>query len=388
MKRRDFLTLLSMTPLALRYGLQRSAMAADQSDYRNLLVLLELKGGNDGLNTVIPYSDNRYYEFRPRLAIPRDQIIQLDEKTGLHPSLQSLLPLWQKGELAIIQGVGYPNPNLSHFRSIEIWDTASASNEYLETGWLARLFAVHPAPEKFIANGLILGEAELGPLTGMATRAIVINNPDQFKRQARKTDIVPQTASNPALAHILKVENDIYQAAKNLNVEYQLKTEFPVSPLANVMKSAARIVAGNQGPAMIKVSLGSFDTHVNQLASHSALLQQMANALAAFKTALVEIGRWDSTLLLTYSEFGRRPHENMSNGTDHGTANVHFLLGGKVKGGLYGKAPQFDQLQNDNLVYGVDFRNLYATVIEKWWRFNTGETLPTAFKPLEALLKA
>ena len=164
MKRRDFLATVGAAGVAV--VVPRSVLAAPAADYGNLLILVELKGGNDGLNTVVPYAAAEYYSLRPRLAIPREQVLQLDSTTGLHPSLQPLMPIWESRELAVVQGIGYPNANLSHFRSIEIWDTASSSNEYLREGWLARTFAQAPAPAAYAADGIVVGGGEFGPLAG------------------------------------------------------------------------------------------------------------------------------------------------------------------------------------------------------------------------------
>ena len=194
------------------------------------MVLIELKGGNDGLNTVIPYADPNYYALRPKLAIARDQVHALTDSAGLHPALAPLLPFWKSRELAVLQGVGYPEPNLSHFRSIEIWDTASGSEQYLQDGWLTRTFSVAPIPRNFIADGVIIGSPDLGPLAGGGTRAIALTNTEQFLRQARLA--TPEGQShNKALAHILKVEADIMQAAANLSANKTFTTEFP--PLAS-----------------------------------------------------------------------------------------------------------------------------------------------------------
>jgi uncharacterized protein (DUF1501 family) len=207
MNRRGFLSSVgAATVTALLPGAALGQRAVNR--YSNLLVLVELKGGNDGLNTVIPYADAAYYELRPRLAIPREQVLQLDQRTGLNPALEPLMPLWRTEELAIVQGVGYPRANLSHFRSIEIWDTASRSNEYLSEGWLARAFAAAPPPPGFAADGVVIGSAEMGPFAGSNTRAIALTNTEQFLRQARLATPIG-SSHNHALGHILKVEQDI-----------------------------------------------------------------------------------------------------------------------------------------------------------------------------------
>ena len=359
-------------------------LAWAQAGYRRLLVLVELKGGNDGLNAVVPYADARYYDLRPRIAIKRDDVLQLDARTGLHPALKPLLPLWQDGQLAVVQGLGYPAPNLSHFRSIEIWDTGSRSDQYLGEGWLARAFAADPVPQGFVADGVAVGSADLGPLAGTGARAIALNDPQSFLRQARLAN--PAGARrNAALTHILKVESDIVQAASHLGVAAAFRTEFPRNAFGNAVRTSAQLAANEAGVAAIRLSLGGFDTHQNQPGVQQRLLGELAEGIAALKAALVEIGRWDSTLVVTYAEFGRRPQENQSMGTDHGTSSAHFVAGGRVRGGLYGDAPRLDALEGGNLGFAVDFRSLYATVIERWWGQNSARVLGGRFAPLDLI---
>ena len=178
MDRREFMTTTGAA--ALSAWVPGAVLAAGAARYDNLLVLVELKGGNDGLNTVVPYADAEYYSLRPRIAVARDQVLQLDASSGLHPSLQPLMALWQNRELAVVQSVGYPSANLSHFRSIEIWDTASKSDQYLSDGWLTRAFAETPVPRSFAADGVVVGSNEMGPLAGAGTRALALTNTDQF----------------------------------------------------------------------------------------------------------------------------------------------------------------------------------------------------------------
>jgi len=382
MNRREFVKLtasfpvLALAPLA---GARVAWAATQDASYRNLLVLVELKGGNDGLNTVVPYTSETYYALRPKLAIARDQVVQLSDAVGLHPALAPLLPLWESRQLAVLQGVGYPQPNLSHFRSIEIWDTASKSDEYLQDGWLTRSFARAPTPVSFAADGVIIGSQDLGPLAGGGTRAITLANTEQFLRQARL--VLPEGESrNKALAHILKVEADIRQAASHLSADHAFKTEFPQGPFSNAIKTAAQVLANRAGVAVVRVTLGGFDTHGNQLPVQARLLGDLANGLVALQSALDELGRWNDALVLTYAEFGRRPKENLSSGTDHGTASAHFALGGRVAGGLYGEQPRLDRLSGDgNPGYAIDFRSVYATVLERWWSVPSADLLGGKF---------
>jgi uncharacterized protein (DUF1501 family) len=380
MQRRDFLGLagasVALAPVP-------AAWAFSSDAYRRVLVLVELKGGNDGLNTVVPFADGNYYRLRPRIAIRRDEVLQLSERAGLHPSLAALMPLWQSRELAVIQGLGYPKPNQSHFRSIEIWDTASGSEQYLHEGWLARAFADNPVPRGFVADGVVVGSQEMGPFAGGA-RAVALNNTEQFMRQSRLATPSAKLG-NAALAHILRVEGEIVQAAGNLGSGVSLKTEFPTGEFGNALRTASQVIASQAGVAAVRVTLNGFDTHQNQPGQQANLLKQLGEGLSALKAALIELNRWNSALVMTYAEFGRRAAENNSNGTDHGTANAHFAMGGQVRGGLYGEGPALDRLENGNLAHSVDFRSLYATVLEKWWGADAKATLGGRFQAMDLL---
>jgi uncharacterized protein (DUF1501 family) len=383
MNRRGFISAIGAASVAA--WLPGAALAGPSGRYENVLILVELKGGNDGLNTVVPYADSEYYNLRPRLAIARDQVLQLESRAGLHPSLQPLMALWQNRELAVVQSVGYPSANLSHFRSIEIWDTASKSSEYLSDGWLTRAFADSPVPRSFAADGIIVGSNEMGPLAGGGTRALALTNTEQFLRQAKLAGN-DGASRNPALNHILKVERDVAQAASNLDANYTFRTEFPNNQLGTAFKTAAQVIASKAGVAAVKVTHNGFDTHSGQQGTQQRLLKELADGLAAMRLAMQEIGRWDATLMMTYCEFGRRPKENQSGGTDHGTANAHFVLGGRVKGGLYGPPPVLTRLDsNGNLPYAVDFRDLYATALERWWGVDSTVALNGKFHPVDVL---
>lgn len=364
---------------------QLALCATSATPYERLLVLVELKGGNDGLNTVVPYTDRDYYALRPRIAIPREQVLPLDQRAALHPSMRALMPLWKAGELAVIQGVGYPKPNLSHFRSIDIWDTASDADEYLQQGWVARAFVRNPPPAEFVADGLILGSQEPGPLSGNAVRTLALDQPQRFLRQAKLASDSGR-ARNAALEHILKVEHDVLQAASRLSLDLELKTVFPSGAFGNALKTAAQVIGGDGQVAAVKISLSGFDTHGNQVGTHARLLQELSEGLSALRAALQELGKWDRALILTYAEFGRRPKENQSGGTDHGTANVQFMLGGKVRGGLFGAPPKLSDLDaNGNLLHAYDFRSLYATVLERWWGVRSAEILNRQFATLDVV---
>ena len=405
MKRRNFLAMTGAAGAALWLPRAFAAQADAHSDfsasgiappfargYGNLLILVELKGGNDGLNTVIPYTDPLYQSLRPTIGIKREQMIQLDERTALHPSLAPLMPLWQAKQLAIVEGVSYPQPNLSHFRSIEIWDTASRSDQYLREGWLTRAFAERPVPGSFAADGVVIGSAEMGPLANGA-RAIALVNPAQFVRESKLAVPVSLHERNPELAHILDVENDIVKAADRLRPAkaVPLKTSFSGDAFGTSIKAAMQVLAAGGAPksddvAVIRLTLNGFDTHQNQPGRQAALLKQFADGMVALRSALTELGRWNDALVMTYAEFGRRSRENQSAGTDHGTVAPHFMLGGRVKGGLYGVPPVLARLDgNGNLPVGVDFRQMYATALGPWWGLDSASILQGRFEPLPVL---
>lgn len=360
--------------------------------YRRLLVLIELKGGNDGLNTVVPYASADYYRLRPGIGIPREQVIQLNEQVGLHPAMAGLRPQWQQQELAVLQGVGYPDPNLSHFRSIDIWETASNSQQYLSEGWLSRLFREQPTPRDFAADGVVLSSQVLGPLDGGA-RAVVLSNPQDFARQAKLAADQGHAGARGALGHILKVEGDIRQAAAELGqpaksvaaADSPMAAPRSAGAFAQAVSTLSDTLSRGVSIAVARITLTGFDTHGNQLPTQARLLGELADGIALLRARLQAQGRWDDTLVLSYAEFGRRPRENGNRGTDHGTANVHFASGGRVRGGLYGQSPQLAGVSDGNLPYAIDFRQVYATAIQSWWGKDSHNALGGRFAPLPIL---
>lgn len=364
------------------FVLNRNALAAPATPPFRLLVLLELRGGNDALNTVVPADDGRYFDARPRLALRDDAIVRFDGGLTLHSALAPLQALWQVGEMAVVEGVGYAQPNLSHFRSIEIWDTAADSAQFLQQGWLARA-ARDTSFARFGADGVVIGAADLGPLGGGA-RAIALADPERFARQARLAQAGGVSARG-ALAHVLRVESDIVRAGVELRPDVRFTTAFPRGTLGFAIEHAAAIASTRRVP-VIRVTLSGFDTHQNQLNVHAQLLRQVAESVVALRSALMEIGVWQNTLVLTYSEFGRRPRENASGGTDHGTAGVSFAFGPRVARGRYGEPPNLTRLDaSGNLAHTVDFRSLYATVLERWWDIDSAVVLGRKFDTLPLL---
>jgi uncharacterized protein (DUF1501 family) len=338
-----------------------------------VLLLVELKGGNDGLNTLVPYADPIYRELRPAIGVSRERVLQLDERVGLHQKLEPLMEAWQAKDLAIVQGVGYPYPNRSHFRSIEIWDTASASSQTLSEGWVARSFE-GAGQRKGVGVDSIAVDTNSLPLMGPGLRTIVMQDAENFLRQAAtmKTPAGVADGGNPALRHLLSVRNEVNAAAAGLRDSlrsapaptqaYDFETV-----LGRQLDVATRIIAARVPVIAVKVALGGFDTHANQTPVHERLLGVLAGNLATLRRNLIAANLWNDVVVLTYSEFGRRAKQNASGGTDHGTAAPHFVMGGAVKGGLYGTYPPLGDLADGDLRHTVDFRNLYATIAAGCW---------------------
>ena len=332
------------------------------------LVLIELKGGNDGLNTLVPYTDSTYYRLRPRLAIPRDRQLQLTDRFGLHPALEPLMPGWKRGEMAVVHGLGYPQPNRSHFRSIEIWESGSGSEEIINTGWLSPLLSGYQSAAP--ADAVVLGSGS-GPVAGAGVRTIHVARPGLLKQLSKLPKRRATDYASPALAHVLEVEEQGRQAALQLRRKLKrapaMQQGFPQDQFGKSMQMTASVIAAGLDIPLIKLELNGFDTHTQQAGTHQRLLQQLAKSVAALRASLIKQGAWDRTLIMTYSEFGRRVAENGNGGTDHGTAAPHFLWGGKVRGGLYGETPSLGSLDKGDLRHTTDYRSLYQTVARDWF---------------------
>ncbi len=371
MNRRRFLTLAGGVSVALAARPSLATPVPARPHWDRVLVLVELKGGNDGLNMVVPYADPAYRRLRPHIALDRDQILQLSPELGLHPGLKPLLPAWRGGDMGVVLGVGYPEPNRSHFRSIEIWDTASASNQYLSQGWIARAMQDNPRPASFALDAVTIDDNVL-PLSGPGLRNVVLRDVENFIRQAeRMQQAAAERAGNPALRHLLKVQGEIHHAALTLRDRMKNapapSVEMPGTLFGRQLDLALRLLLSGTPLTTIKLALGGFDTHARQRDVHDRLMGVLGDGLAAFRAALIEAGLWDRVLVMTYSEFGRRVAENGSRGTDHGTAAPHFVMGGKVKGGFHGRQPPLDDLSEGDLRHTVDFRDVFATVARRWW---------------------
>jgi uncharacterized protein (DUF1501 family) len=343
------------------------------------LVIINLYGGNDGLNCVIPHGDDRYYQLRPGLAIDRSEVLAIDAHVGFNPGMRSIKTLYDKGIVAVVQGVGYPEPDHSHFRSTEIWQTA-APDRYEHTGWLGRYFDEGTGSLKNLFKGVsiskVLPEVMVSEHTDIPAIAALNEYAMAADRDAMARRAFSQEArdrrlpfTSPYLAHVMEVEGNAQRSSEELPrliAGYKSQASYPPTALGRSLALAAQIVGSNLGTKAIYVEHGSFDTHVNQKATQNLLLTQFSNAVGAFYEDLAAHGNDRRVLTLTFSEFGRRIEENGSRGTDHGEASPLFLIGAGVKGGLYGALPDLAVTNMGNVRYTVDFRSVYATVLERW----------------------
>jgi uncharacterized protein (DUF1501 family) len=347
-----------------------------------ILVIIQLTGGNDGLNTVVPYEDDLYYNARPNIAIHKNEVLKLDTELGLNPNLKGFKNLFDNGKMCLINNVGYPDPNRSHFRSMDIWHTASNSNEYKTTGWLGRYLDEQCGNCDKPTQVLEIDDTLSLALKGNIVKGLALKDAkrlygttiDPFINQLSKQHIVGNHQHDNAeylyktLAETVSSAEYIYKTSKI----FQSAASYPNHQFGKSMKTISELIISGVNTKVYYVSLGSFDTHFNQQKRQGNLLQQLSETVETFVNDLKKNGRAEDVLLMTFSEFGRRVEENASNGTDHGTASQVFLIGNNLKkNGIYNNAPNLSDLDEGDLKFSVDFRNIYATILKKW--LNTDE---------------
>jgi uncharacterized protein (DUF1501 family) len=381
--------------------LTRAAAAVPSSDKPGakdtILVVVQLTGGNDGLNTVIPYTDDLYATYRPTLRIGKAQVKKIDDHIGLHPSMGGLAGLLEDKALCVVQGVGYPNPSQSHFRSMDIWQAASTA-ETLTEGWLGKALKKLPGAPTFhlkTANEnapLALEGAPVRPpsIATLEEYQLQIAAASGADKKAQRAVIEGAVKSQPGkpglLDFVQRTAVSTYASSQRLQdivKNYQPKAPYPNTPFGNRLKLAAQLIDADLGARLFYVSLDNFDTHANQLNAHANLLQQLSDGMTAFYKDLAARGHKDRILLMTFSEFGRRAKENGSKGTDHGSAAPMLLVGGKVKPGLVGAHPNLKELEFGNLKHHTDFRQVYAAVLDRWLGVSSKEVLGQRFRPIE-----
>jgi len=367
----------------------------------NVLVLVQLAGGNDGLNTVIPYADPLYREHRPRIAIGEEEVLKLDKAIGLHPSLTGLKTLFDAGNLAVVQGIGYPKPNRSHFIATDIFQTASPGSPQ-GTGWIGRVndSNVDADRERMFA-AVTMGGRLSGALKGGQVATPAIRSIDDFRMLGRERDAEQRRTDLDAFQKLQACDGqhldrapflqeqmlEAYVSSENLKSTvgaYRTRVPYPNSGLGRQLKLVAQMIASPMQVRTFHASLGGFDTHSNQTKGHGELLEQLGEAIAAFQLDLEAMGQADRVLVMSYSEFGRRVKENGSRGTDHGSGQSMFLAGAPVKGGVMGTHPSLDMeaLDRGDLKWHTDFRRVYANVLERWFGADSAAVLGAEFDSL------
>jgi uncharacterized protein (DUF1501 family) len=392
MKRRDFFktSALASTSLMVPSFLSGfSARSLQRSRAGKILVVVQLSGGNDGLNTVVPFQSDLYYQSRPSLAISRDEVLQVSDDLGFNPKMAGLRALYEEGLVSVINSVGYPNPDRSHFRSMDIWHTASDSDQYLTSGWLGRYLdsACQGCPTPY--HALEVDDHLSLALKGQSRNGFAMSNPKQLKRAADNRFLKTLAGHDHGheednVAYLYKTMIDTQASAEYLYQQsnvYRSSTEYPRTPFGQDIKQIAELITADTDTKIYYVSLTGFDTHANQRNQQERLLEQYAEGMQAFVRDLRQHNLLDDTLIMTFSEFGRRVKQNGSRGTDHGTANNLFLIGGKLnRPGFFNEAPDLANLDNGDLIYQIDFRRIYATILEDWLDAEPAAILPEPFE--------
>lgn len=361
-----------------------------------VLVVCQLSGGNDGLNTVVPYANKLYYDLRPQLAIGEDKVLKVTDEVGFHPAMAGFAELYRQGKVAVIQNVGYPRPNRSHFKSMEIWQSASPNSD-LKHGWLGRHFdqqALTGPLNPVVALGLSTDKphaltgrtASIPCFASLTDVQSMVGDPDaeRMLRQIQGPD-APEGSSARVVQQANKAALDaMAQLSKQLS-SYSPKETYGNDPFGNGFRQIAHLIATSPQTRVVYFSAGGFDTHARQAESHERLLTNFSNGVSAFQKEMESLGKDKKVLVLVFSEFGRRCYENASAGTDHGAAGPMFLIGSSVKGGLHGPLPDLENLQNGDLKFTTDFRDVYATTLDAWMGGDSEVVLGQKFERVDAL---
>lgn len=400
--RREFvgLTVTSSAIYALGSAAPRFlAHAAEQAgNQERILVVIQLSGGNDGLNTVIPFKHDGYKKNRTELAVPADRVLKIDDELGFHPELTGFANLLEAGQLAVVQGVGYPDPNRSHFESMDIWHTCQRKSDQRLDGWLGRAIDQLQHDPSSDAMALHLGQKKQPfALTSQQWRVPSVRSLEQFRLQGgnggqaeaiKKLAATDRPQANDLLDFVQSSTStavDVSQRFEQIGKSYQAKADYPESALGKKLETVAQLIDAGLSTRIYYVEVDGFDTHAQQAPAHESLLREVGDALSAFTTDMVGQGQGDRVLSVAFSEFGRRVQENASAGTDHGTAGPMILAGPKVKAGLIGEHPSLDDLEQGDLKHHTDFRQVYAGVLEQWLECESASILRGEYEAMDVL---
>ncbi|GAB2949607.1 DUF1501 domain-containing protein [Hymenobacter coalescens] len=399
--RRDFLKTSALASTLLfvprfLHRLDAQALPALQDAGGRRLVVVQLGGGNDGLNTIVPYRNDLYYKARPTLALREPSgLLTLEKDLALNPRMTALKGLYDQGQLTVLNSVGYPNPDRSHFRSMDIWHTGSAADEYLSTGWLGRYLDAACAGCPTGHTGIEVDDTLSLAMKGAARKGLALKNPQKLRDVTRNHLLA--AASRPApstglseLDYLYKTLAETASSADYLYEKskvYRSQAPYPNTDFAKSLRTTAELINSGLDTRVYYASLTGFDTHVRQQEQQGKLLQDLSDGLGAFVADLQQAGNLDSTLILVFSEFGRRVGQNASNGTDHGTANNVLLLGGKLRRpGVANAAPDLADLDAGDLRHQIDFRSIYASVLRDWLGADNQHILSRDVAPLPGLV--
>jgi uncharacterized protein (DUF1501 family) len=390
--------MVSLARLAPRFLRESAALGAELRGDR-VLVVVQLSGGNDGLNTVIPFTDENYRRQRSSLAIEKGQVLAVDQELGFHPSLKGFAKLLEAGQLAIVQGVGYPNPNRSHFESMDIWHVAQTKVDKQQGGWLGRALDANKAALSKLSDSLAMHLGEEQQPLALASRDVPtpsIRSLERFRLEpggdpARRTRIatanqLPRESTSDLLKFVQTSTASALAASQRIEaaaIDYKTPVKYPTSALATKLKSIAQLIDAGLSTRLYYVAIDGWDTHSNQAAAHAALLEQLGDAVAGFTEDLAHHGHGERVATLMFSEFGRRVKENGSRGTDHGAAAPVFLAGAKVKAGVLGQHPSLTDLDDGDLKHHTDFRSVYAALLEKWLGWDAKTVLGDMFASMD-----
>lgn len=387
MNRRNFLTLtgtftgglLVLPDFLHAFGSQNNLVIGEQC-----IVFVQLNGGNDGLNTFIPFEDPLYYELRTKIALNKDVVVGRNNGMAFHPSLKDFAQMQQNGDLTVIQNVGYPEPIRSHFRSQEIWQTATDSNKYINEGWLGRFLDLQCNGHQATA-GINLDSIDNLALKGNEPNFITVKDPNRFKVKSDKEENIT-LSDNPQLDFVRKIANSVTEGSDEIQkalAKSKNEISYPKTELSKNLEWIARLIKGNLNSKVYYTSLGGFDTHDNQLSIHERKLADLNDALFSFYSDLKQAQLLQNVTIVVFSEFGRRVKDN-GNGTDHGTAAPMFIIGGNNKGTILGKNPNLADLDNGDLKYQIDFRSVYASLLKEKMSFDYAK-IGISNKPVSGL---
>lgn len=359
------------------------------------LVIIQLSGGNDGLNTVVPYRNDIYYKARPQIAIQPNEVLKISDELGFHPALEGLRSLYDDGLMGVINSVGYPNPDRSHFRSMDIWHSGSNAEENWTTGWLGRYLDNACDHCEVPYRAIEVDDSLSLAMKGVHSKGMAMAAPDKLMSNLKGThaEVLANMHGDEAhddhqLGYLYKTMVETVNSAGYIGQKikkHKSQASYPQNPFASNLKTIAELIGSGMETSVYYASMTGFDTHARQTNTQQRLLKQYGDAVSVFVRDLKALGELENTIILTFSEFGRRVSQNASGGTDHGTANNLFIMGGTTKPGFFNKAPQLIDLDNGDLKYEIDFRRIYAALLDNWLGVSSNEVLKRQFKPLNFL---